>query len=247
MTTSKPIALVTGGSRGIGRAIVEELSETHDVIGTYNSNRVAAESVAAATGAIMLPCQLRNIDSCHRLLQSVKQRFPTIHLLVNNAAMGSRERLDMLDATPDSLDEILATNLKGPYFLTQQVARWMLAERSGRIVFMGSISSFTASVNRADYCMSKAALSMAVKLFASRLAADGIPVFEIQPGIIRTDMIAPAMALYEEKISQGLLPQRRMGEPVDVANAIRAIADGKLDYCTGQVIHVDGGFHLRIL
>jgi 3-oxoacyl-[acyl-carrier protein] reductase len=247
MTTSKPVALVTGGSRGIGRAIVEELCETHDVIGTYNSNRVAAESVAAATGAIMLPCQLGNIDSCHRLLQSVKQRFPTIHLLVNNAAMGSRERLDMLDATPDSLDEILATNLKGPYFLTQQVARWMLAERSGRIVFIGSISSFTASVNRADYCMSKAALSMAVKLFASRLASDGIPVFEIQPGIIRTDMIAPAMASYEEKISQGLLPQRRMGEPVDVANAIRAIADGKLDYCTGQVIHVDGGFHLRIL
>jgi 3-oxoacyl-[acyl-carrier protein] reductase len=247
MTTSKPIALVTGGSRGIGRAIVEELCETHDVIGTYNSNRVAAESVAAATGAIMLPCQLGNIDSCHRLLESVKQRFPTIHLLVNNAAMGSRERLDMLDATPDSLDEILATNLKGPYFLTQQVARWMLAERSGRIVFISSISSFTASVNRADYCMSKAALSMAVKLFASRLASDGIPVFEIQPGIIRTDMIAPAMASYEEKISQGLLPQRRMGEPVDVANAIRAIADGKLDYCTGQVIHVDGGFHLRIL
>jgi 3-oxoacyl-[acyl-carrier protein] reductase len=247
MTTSKPIALVTGGSRGIGRAIVEELSETHDVIGTYNSNRAAAESVAAATGAIMLPCQLGDLDSCHRMLESVKQRSSTIHLLVNNAAIGSRERRDMLEATPDSLDEMLSTNLKGPYFLTQQVARWMLAERSGRIVFIGSISSFTASVNRADYCMSKAALSMAVKLFASRLAADGIPVFEIQPGIIRTDMIAPAMASYEEKISQGLLPQRRMGEPVDVANAIRAIADGKLDYCTGQVIHVDGGFHLRIL
>jgi 3-oxoacyl-[acyl-carrier protein] reductase len=247
MTTSKPIALVTGGSRGIGRAIVEELSETHDVIGTYNSNRAAAESVAAATGAIMLPCQLGDLDSCHRMLESVKQRSSTIHLLVNNAAIGSRERRDMLEATPDSLDEMLSTNLKGPYFLTQQVARWMLAERSGRIVFIGSISSFTASVNRADYCMSKAALSMAVKLFASRLAADGIPVFEIQPGIIRTDMIAPAMASYEEKISQGLLPQRRMGKPVDVANAIRAIADGKLDYCTGQVIHVDGGFHLRIL
>jgi len=247
MTTSKPIALVTGGSRGIGRAIVEERSETHDVIGTYNSNRAAAESVAAATGAIMLPCQLGDLDSCHRMLESVKQRSSTIHLLVNNAAIGSRERRDMLEATPDSLDEMLSTNLKGPYFLTQQVARWMLAERSGRIVFIGSISSFTASVNRADYCMSKAALSMAVKLFASRLAADGIPVFEIQPGIIRTDMIAPAMASYEEKISQGLLPQRRMGKPVDVANAIRAIADGKLDYCTGQVIHVDGGFHLRIL
>jgi 3-oxoacyl-[acyl-carrier protein] reductase len=247
MTTSKPIALVTGGSRGIGRAIVEELSKTHDVIGTYNSNHRAAEFVAASTGAIMLPCQLGDLDSCNRLLESVKQRFPAVHLLINNAAMASRERRDILDATPDSLDEILATNLKGPYFLTQQVARWMLEERSGRIVFVGSISSFTASVNRGDYCMTKAALSMAVKLFAARLAGDGIPVFEIQPGIIRTDMIAPAIAAYEEKISQGLLPQRRMGEPADVANALRAIADGKLDYCTGQVIHVDGGFHLRIL
>jgi 3-oxoacyl-[acyl-carrier protein] reductase len=247
MTTSKPIALVTGASRGIGRAIVEELSRTHDVIGTYNSNRSAAESVAALTGAIMLPCQLGNLDSCYRLIESVKQRVPAVHLLINNAAMAPRERRDILDATPDSLDEILATNLKGPYFLTQQIARGMLEQGSGRIVFVGSVSSFTASVNRGDYCMAKAALSMAVKLFAARLAAHGITVFEIQPGIIRTDMIAPAQATYEERIGQGLLPQPRMGEPVDVANAVRAIADGRLDYSTGQVLHVDGGFHLRIL
>ncbi len=247
MTASKPIALVTGGSRGIGRAVVEELSKTHEVVGTYNSNRRAADSVAALTGAIMLPCQLGDLASCYRLLESVKQRFPAIHLLVNNAAMAPRERRDILEATPDSLDEIFATNLKGPYFLTQQVARWMIDNGSGRIVFVGSISSFTASVNRGDYCMAKAGISMAVKLFAARLAGHGIPVFEIQPGIIRTDMIGPAIAAYEEKIAQGLLPQRRMGEPADVANAIRAIADGRLDYCTGQVIHVDGGFHLRIL
>jgi NAD(P)-dependent dehydrogenase (short-subunit alcohol dehydrogenase family) len=247
MTLSKPIALVTGGSRGIGRAILEELSKTHNVIGTYNSNRGAAESIAALTGAIMLPCQLGDLDSCHQMLESVKRRFPVVHLLVNNAAMASRERRDILEATPDSLDEVFATNLKGPYFLTQQVAHWMLAAGSGRIVFVGSISSFTASVNRGDYCIAKAGLSMTVKLFAARLAAHGIPVFEIQPGIIRTDMIAPAIATYEEKIAQGLLPQGRMGEPVDVANAVRAIADGKLDYCTGQVIHVDGGFHLRTL
>ena len=247
MNSSKPIALVTGASRGIGRAIAEELSKTHDVIGTYNSNQSAAESVAALTGAIMLPCQLGNLNSCYRLIESVKQRVPAVHLLVNNAAMAPRERRDILDATPDSLDEIFATNLKGPYFLTQQAARWMVAQSSGRIVFIGSISSFTASVNRGDYCMAKASLSMAVKLFAARLAAHGIPVFEIQPGIIRTDMIAPAIASYEERIAQGLLPQRRIGEPRDVANAIRAVADGKLDYCTGQVIHVDGGFHLRIL
>jgi 3-oxoacyl-[acyl-carrier protein] reductase len=247
MTASKPIALVTGASRGIGRAIVEELSKTHDIIGTYNSNRSAAESVAASTGAVMLPCQLGELDSCDRLLDSVKQRFGAVHLLVNNAAMAPRERRDILDANAASFDEILANNLRGPYFLTQQAARWMLAQGSGRIVFIGSISSFTASVNRGDYCMAKAGLSMAVKLFAARLAAHGIPVFEIQPGIIRTDMIAAAAAAYEERIAQGVLPQCRMGEPGDIANAIRAIADGKLDYCTGQVIHVDGGFHLRIL
>lgn len=238
---------MTGASRGIGRAILEELSKTHDVIGTYNTNRTAAEAVSATTGATMLPCHLGDLDSCHCLLESVQQRFGTIHLLVNNAAMAPRERRDILDATPDSLDEIFATNLKGPYFLTQRVARWMLEKRSGRIIFIGSISAFTASVNRGDYCMSKAALSMAAKLFAARLAPHGIPVFEIQPGIIRTDMIAPAMTTYEEKIAQGLLPQARMGEPADVANAVRAIAEGRLDYCTGQVIHVDGGFHLRTL
>jgi 3-oxoacyl-[acyl-carrier protein] reductase len=230
MTASKPVALVTGASRGIGRAIAEELSKTHDVIGTYHSNHRAAELVAGLTGAVMLRCHLGDLDSCHRLLESVKQSFGAIHLLVNNAAMAPRERRDILDATPDSLDEIFATNLKGPYFLTQQAARWMLAQTSGRIVFVGSISSFTASVNRGDYCIAKAGLSMAAKLFAPRLAAHGIPVFEIQPGIIRTDMIAPAAAMYEEKIAHGLLPQCRMGEPADVANAIRAIADGKLDY-----------------
>jgi len=247
MTASRPVALVTGASRGIGRAVVEELSKTHYVIGTYHSNREAAESVAADTGAVMLPCHLGELDSCCRVLESIKERFPTLHLLVNNAAIAPRERRDILEATPESFDEIFAINLKGPYFFTQQAARWMLAQGSGRIVFMGSVSSFTASVNRGDYCMAKAALSMAVKLFAARLAGNGIPVFEIQPGIIRTDMIAPSAATYEEKIAQGLLPQGRMGEPRDVAHAIRAIADGKLDYCTGQVIHVDGGFHLRIL
>jgi len=131
--------------------------------------------------------------------------------------------------------------------LTQQIARGMLERGRGRIAFVTSISSFTASLNRGDYCMSKAALSMAVKLYAARLAPHGIPVFEIEPGIIRTDMIATVAASYEERIAGGLLPQRRMGEPADIAKAVRAIADGQLDYCTGQVLHVDGGFHLRVL
>ena len=246
----KPIALVTGGSRGIGRAIVEELSATHTVVATYNSNLAAAQEVAQATGAIILPCQLGDPASCRQLLAELDARFPqSIDLLINNAGMAPRERRDILDATPESFDELFATNLKGPYFLTQHIARGMLARATpaGRIVFISSISSFAASVNRGDYCMTKAALTMAAKLFAARLAAHNIPVFEIEPGIIRTDMVGAVAASYDQRIADGLLPQRRMGEPKDVANAIRAIADGRLDYCTGQILHVDGGFHLRTL
>jgi 3-oxoacyl-[acyl-carrier protein] reductase len=237
MSDSKPVALVTGGSRGIGRAIVEELSRTHRVIATYRSNPEAE----------MLQCDLADLSSIARLIDAVRERTDGVDLLVNNAGMAPRERKDILEATPESFDEILGANLKGPYFLTQKIARWMIERGSGRIVFIGSISSFTASTNRGDYCISKAGLSMAVKLFAARLARHGIPVFEVQPGIIRTDMIARVAADYEAKIADGLVPQGRMGETRDVANVVRAIADGKLDYCTGQVIHADGGFHLRIL
>jgi NAD(P)-dependent dehydrogenase (short-subunit alcohol dehydrogenase family) len=243
----KPIAIVTGGSRGIGRAIVEELVRTHTVVATYNANREAAQAVADVTGAVILQCQLGDAKSCQDLLAEIGSRFEGIDLLVNNAGMAPRERRDILDATPESFDELFATNLRGPYFITQQIARGMLERKRGRIVFVGSISSFTASVTRGDYCMTKAAISMAVKLFAARLAPDNIPVFEIEPGIIRTDMIASVASAYEERIAAGLLPQRRMGEPADVAKAVRAIADGQLDYSTGQVLHVDGGFHLRIL
>lgn len=243
----KPTAIVTGGSRGIGRAIAEELSRTHQVIATYNTNCQAAKEVAAATGAVMLPCQLDKASSRDEFLKVIQEQFYPVSLLINNAGMAPRQRRDILEASPESFDEVMATNLKGPYFLTQEIARGMLQEGMGRIVFISSISSFTASVNRGDYCLSKAALSMAVKLFAARLAPHQIPVFEIQPGIIRTDMIAAVAADYDRRIAEGLLPQRRMGKPFDVASAVRAIADGHLDYCTGQVLHVDGGFHLRTL
>jgi 3-oxoacyl-[acyl-carrier protein] reductase len=243
----KPVALVTGGGRGIGRAVAEELSKTHQVVATYNSNREAAQTLADATGAIIHPCSLRSASSRAELLQMLEDRFPSIDLLVNNAGMAPRVRADILEAAEDDFAELIGTNLQGPYFLTQAIARTMLERRSGRIVFISSISAFTASVNRGDYCVSKAGLSMAAKLFAARLAPEGIGVFEIQPGIIRTDMIAKVAAAYEQRIAQGLLPQRRMGEPADVARVVRAIADGLLDYCTGQALHVDGGFHLRTL
>lgn len=243
----KPVAVVTGGSRGIGRGVAEELAKTHHVVATYNSNREAALSLAETTGATVLPCSLSDRTSREEFLRKLAERHSSIDLLVNNAGMAPRVRADILEASEESFDELLGTNLKGPYFLTQAIARTMLARENGRIVFISSISAFTASVNRGDYCVSKAGLSMAAKLFAARLAAHGIPVFEIQPGIIRTDMIAKVAAAYEEKIAGGLLPQKRMGEPADIARAVRAIADGLLDYCTGQVLNVDGGFHLRTL
>jgi NAD(P)-dependent dehydrogenase (short-subunit alcohol dehydrogenase family) len=245
--TGKPVALITGASRGIGRGIALELAKTHRVIGTYRGRRDAAESLAAETGADMAQSDIASERDRAALVERVRRQYGRIDLLVNNAGMAPRERRDMLEATEASFDELIATNLKGPHFLTQAIARLMVERGSGRIVFITSISSYAASVNRAEYCISKAALSMSVALYAQRLAPRNIQVFEIRPGIVRTDMIAAVEAAYEEKIAGGLLPQPRMGEPADVARAVRAIADGLLDYSTGQVIDVDGGFHLRSL
>jgi 3-oxoacyl-[acyl-carrier protein] reductase len=244
---SRALAVVTGGSRGIGRAIALELSRTHHVVATYRSDEAAARSLQEACGAEILRADVGSREDRAALLAFCRQRSSRLDLLVNNAGMAPRQRLDLLDATEESFDEVLSTNLKGPYFLTQAAARWMAEHRTGRIVFITSISSYTASVNRGEYCVSKAGLSMAVQLFADRLAALGIGVFEVRPGIIRTDMTAPVLGKYEEKLAQGLLPQPRLGEPQDVARAVRALADGLLDYSPGQVLNVDGGFHLRRL
>jgi 3-oxoacyl-[acyl-carrier protein] reductase len=244
---NKPVALVTGASRGIGRAIAVELSKSHSVVATYRENREAAQLLRQETGAEIIKSDISSQRDRDQLVASLRANYGRLDVLVNNAGMAPRERRDMLDATESSYDELLSTNLKGPHFLTQQIARWMIEQRQGRIVFVTSISSYTASINRADYCISKAGLSMSAALYALRLAADNVQVFEIRPGIIRTDMIAAVEKSYEDKIAAGLLPQRRMGEPKDVAHVIRAIADGLLDYSTGQVIDVDGGFHLRSL
>jgi len=243
----KPVALVTGASRGIGRAIALELSSTHQVLATYRGRKDAAESLQAETGAEIFPCDLGSQDDRLALLAFARDRFEHIDLLVNNAGMAPRERRDILDATKESFDELIAVNLKGPHFLTQQVARSMIARGSGRIVFITSISAYTASVNRGEYCISKAGLSMSAALWAARLAPHNIGVFEIRPGIIRTDMISAVEDVYDKRIADGLLPQRRMGEGRDIARVVRSIAEGALDYSTGQVINVDGGFHLRTL
>lgn len=245
--SDKPVALVTGASRGIGRGIATELSRTHSVIATYRGRLDAAESLRDETGAEILQCDISSAADRAALLDHVHRRFGRLDLLVNNAGIAPRERRDILEASEESFDELISTNLKGPHFLTQKAARWMQERGSGRIVFLTSISAYTASVNRAEYCISKAALSMSVALFAQRLAAHNVQVFEIRPGIIRTDMIAKVEQTYEEKIRGGLLPQGRMGESSDIAKVVRAIADGLLDYSTGAIIDVDGGFHLRSL
>src|SRR6266851_7524836 len=205
-------AIVTGASRGIGRAIATELAKTHQVIGTYRSRPDAAESLRAETGADIFACDVSAAADREALIQHARERFSELDLLVNNAGIGQRERRDILEAGEASFDELIATNLKGPHFLTQLAARWMLERGRGRIVFITSISAYTASVNRAEYCVSKAALSMSAALYAERLAALGIQVFEIRPGIIRTDMIAAVEKSYEERAAGGLVPRRRLGE-----------------------------------
>lgn len=244
----RPTAIVTGASRGIGRAIALELARTHDVIATYKGRQDAAESLQSeAAGVEIFRCDISSAEDRAALIEFARSRFEHLDLLVNNAGMAPRERRDVLDSTEESFDELMATNLKGPHFLTREAARWMVDRREGRIVFITSVSAFAASTNRAEYCISKAGLSMAAAVFAARLAPANIQVFEIRPGVIRTDMIAAVARNYEERIAAGLIPQARMGEPEDVARAVRAIAGGLLDYSTGQVIGVDGGFQLRTL
>ncbi len=241
------VALVTGASRGIGRAVASELARTHKVIGTYRGNLAAAESLRDSCGAEIFQMDVASRADRGALLEFVRSKYGRLDLLVNNAGIAPRVRNDLLEASEESFEEVLGTNLQGPYFLTRDAARLMLERGSGRIVFVTSISSYTASTNRGEYCVSKAGLSMAAQLYASRLAPEGIGVFEVRPGIIETDMVAPVLDKYKRLAEEGLLPQGRLGRPEDVALAVRAVADGNLDYSAGQVIDVDGGFHLRSL
>ncbi|HAZ62753.1 MAG TPA: 3-ketoacyl-ACP reductase [Armatimonadetes bacterium] len=253
------VALVTGGSRGIGRGIATALGAAGWAVGVnYHSRADAAEEVAAAIRAaggqaVCLQGDIGDLDCHAALLAGVQEAFGPLDLLVNNAGIGTQVRGDLLEATPESFDVVLATNLRGPYFLTQRVARAMVERTAAdpaarpKIVTVSSMSAYTASTSRGDYCLSKAALAMLTALFADRLAPHGINVYEIRPGIIATDMTGPVREKYDALIADGLTPIRRWGQPDDIARAVLAIASEMLPFSTGQVIDVDGGFHLRRL
>jgi NAD(P)-dependent dehydrogenase (short-subunit alcohol dehydrogenase family) len=180
----------------------------------------------------------------------VRAVFGGVNALVNNAGRAPRVRADLLEASEESFEDLLRTNLQGPYFLTQAVARVMLERRAGdpafpaAIVFVTSVSAELASINRGDYCVSKAGLSMGARLFAARLAADGIPVYEVRPGIIATDMTAGVKEIYDHRIAGGLVPERRWGQPDDVGKVVAALVRGDLPYATGSIVDVDGGLSI---
>lgn len=254
--------LVTGSSRGIGRGIAVTLAARgFDVAVNYAGNREAAEETlrlcreASGPGRGRFAAFRGDISSRgdrERLLKEVVNEFGDLHGLVNNAGVAPARRRDILEMEEDSFDRLIDTNLKGSFFLSQAAARHWLSlppgERGFRsLIFITSVSSEMVSLNRGEYCMAKAGLSMAVSLFASRLAADGIGVYEIRPGIIQTDMTSAVTERYDALISDGLVPQKRWGYPEDIGRAAAALISGEMPYSTGSVIHVDGALHIPSL
>ncbi len=251
------VALVTGAARGIGRGIAVALAERGwSVVINYRGNATAAQEalqlVEKAGGrGLVVQADVAVAADRARLVAQTLEAFGRIDLLVNNAGMGPRQRVDMLEMTEASYDEVTATNLKGPFFLTQAVARIMIDALAtvphSKIINIGSLSAYASSTNRAEYCISKAGVGMMTTLFADRLAEYGINVYEIRPGIIATDLTSRVKDKYDRMIADGVTPIRRWGQPEDVARAVVAIAQDLLPFSTGQVIDVDGGFHLRRL
>ncbi len=265
MTTPSPIALVTGASRGIGRGIAIALARTgYGVAINFASNQDAAVECqqlcqrAAPAGSQSsfdtFPGDISVARGREQMLKAVIDRFGWIDLLVNNAGVAPVERKDLLEATEESFNRVISINLRGPFFLTQAVANFWLAgltERAAhprpKVITISSISAYTASIDRGDYCVSKAGLSMMTQLFALRLAGLGIGVYEIRPGIVATDMTGPVKEKYDRLIIGGLTPVARWGTPEDVGRAVVAIAQDHFPFSTGEVFNVDGGFHIRRL
>jgi NAD(P)-dependent dehydrogenase (short-subunit alcohol dehydrogenase family) len=247
------VALITGGSRGIGLGIAKCLAAEgwHLAINGVRDESAVSEVLAElkSAGVDITYCQgdISDTESRQRMVQAVQDRFGRLNMLVNNAGVAPRVRKDILETTEESFDYVLSTNLAGTFFLTQNVANYMIRQRAQEkddlfcIINITSISSQVASINRGEYCIAKAGLSMVTRLFATRLAEYDIPVYEIQPGVIRTDMTSAVTEKYDKMIEGGLTLQKRWGNPVDVGKVVAALARGDFPYSTGQVSMVDGG------
>lgn len=251
----KGTALVTGGSRGIGAGIVDVLtSHGYEVIVADKNLPGSDARISRSDLTYYVKADISDSNDRMEIVEFCKARFRRLDLLVNNAGISVDKRGDMLEGKEDSFDQLINVNLKGPYFLTQSMAKWMIMERKSddstyypKIINIASLTSYASSTYMAEYALSKSAVSMMTKLYADRLAEFGINVYEIRPGIIKSDMTKPSQQKYDDFIEQGGLPIKRWGMPEDIGKAVLAIANNLLPYSTGEVINVDGGYHLRRL
>ncbi|MGI9429477.1 MAG: 3-ketoacyl-ACP reductase [Bythopirellula sp.] len=255
-STPNRVALITGGNRGLGFAIAEQLATSGFSLAI--NGRRPAQDVAAVVeqlqrlGTEVIYCQADVADAAGRqaMVDQIRDSFGRVDVLVNNAGVAPHQRADILEATEESFERLIAINLQGPYFLTQLVANWMIEQRqtdeafAGTIVNISSVSAELASDNRGDYCISKAGISMATKLWAKRLAEYGVQVFEVRPGIFRTDMTDPVKQEYDELLAEGLTLEPRWGDPKELGRAVKLLVSGELTYATGTVLKVDGGMTL---
>lgn len=243
------VAVITGGTRGIGAGIAKQLFENgFSVVLTARGESEALKEFQEKYGdkAQFIPCDISDYGSVNSLVKEVESQFGAIDLLVNNAGVAPKTRKDILEITPEDFSAVVDVNLKGTFFVTQRFAP-LLIKNGGRVVNISSMSAYTASLNRGEYCISKAGISMTTKLFAARLAEFGVSVLEIRPGIIETDMTAGVKEKYEKLIEDGITPIKRMGQPEDIGKCVLSIAQGNFDFCTGTVIDCDGGFNVRVL
>jgi NAD(P)-dependent dehydrogenase (short-subunit alcohol dehydrogenase family) len=255
----KKAALITGGARGIALGIARCLARERCDIAVCDIHEEAAVAEALdglrGLGAEAIYCRADVADAAARrqMLAQIREKFGRLNVLVNNAGVAPAVRADILEATEESFERLIRINLQGPYFLTQAAAQWMIEQRrndsdfEGCIINVSSISAAVASPTRGEYCISKAGVSMATKLWAVRLAEFGIPVYEVRPGIIKTDMTAAVTAKYDKLIGEGILLQPRWGLPEDVGRAVAMMVRGDIAYSTGQVVMVDGGFTVQRL
>ncbi len=252
----KRVALITGGTRGLGLGIAEQLATAGFAL-AINGRRPAKDIAPVveslqALGTEVIYCQadVAEADSRQQMVDKIRESFGRLDVLVNNAGVAPTDRADILEATEASFDRLIEINLKGPYFLTQLVAKWMVEQRqanedfAGTIVNISSVSAELASDNRGDYCISKAGISMATKLWAMRLAEYGIQVYEVRPGIFRTDMTDGVKDKYDKLLAEGLTLDPRWGDPAELGRAVKLLVSGQLSYATGNVLTIDGGMTL---